>query len=159
MTLQELGSLGEIIAAIATVATLIYLAIQVQASNRLARAEASRVPSSDLNALNAAFGTDSTLREAMRLVLGGASRDELEPQQRMVVDFHLISLTNIHEQLVREIREGILAPEALDFGGGWSFLLPYFRASWPLYRQYLSSTFVRAFEDQDRLDGSIEAVL
>jgi hypothetical protein len=159
VTLQDLGNLGELIAAIATVATLAYLAVQIRASNRLARAEASRSPNSDLNSLNAAFGTDPAFRTAFRLVLGGSSRDELAPEQRTTVDFYLISLTNIQEQLAREIREGILDPDALDFGGAGTFLLPYYRTSWPLYRQYLSSTFVKDFEEQYGLDPSIKMVL
>jgi hypothetical protein len=159
VTLQDLGNLGELIAAIATVTTLIYLAVQVRASNRLARAEASRSPNSDLNSLNATFGADSAFRAGIRLVLGGASRDELEPEQRTAVDFYLISLTNIQEQLAREIREGILDPDALDFGGAGTFLLPYYRTSWPLYRQYLSSAFVNDFENQYGLDPSIKVVL
>ena len=36
MSFQELGSLGEFIAAFATVSTLIYLALQVRMTNRLA---------------------------------------------------------------------------------------------------------------------------
>ncbi len=159
MTLQDLGNLGELIAAIATVATLAYLAVQIRASNRLARAEASRSPNSDLNSLNAAFGTDPAFRTAIRLVLGGSSRDELAPEQRTTVDFYLISLTNIQEQLAREIREGILDPDALDFGGAGTFLLPYYRTSWPLYRRYLSSAFVKDFEEQYGLDPSIKMVL
>ena len=159
MTLQDLGNIGELIAAVATVATLIYLAIQIRASNRLARAEASRSPNSDLNSLNAAFGTDPMFRAAMRQVLAGASRDELEPEQRTTVDYYLVSITNIQEQLAREIREGILDPDALDFGGAGLFLLPYYRASWPIYRNYLSSAFVKDFEEQYELDPSIKAIL
>ena len=66
MTVQDLGSIGEFVAAIATVATLIYLSVQIRSSNRLARAEASRAPNSDLNAINAAFGTDAAFRTAFR---------------------------------------------------------------------------------------------
>jgi len=157
MTVQDLGSLGEFVAAIATVATLIYLAIQIRASNRLARAEASRTPNSDLNSLNAAFGTDPIFRAAIREVLTGASRDELEQSDRTLLDYYLISITNIQEQLAREIREGVLDPDALDFGGAGLFLLPYYRTSWSLYRDYLSSSFVVAFEKQYELDPSIEA--
>ena len=36
MSFEELGSLGEFVAAIATVATLIYLALQIKMNNRLA---------------------------------------------------------------------------------------------------------------------------
>lgn len=157
MTIQDLGSLGELVAASATVATLIYLAIQIRASNRLARAEASRTPNSDLNSLNSAFGTAPVFRAAMRRVLTGASRNELEADDRTIIDFYLISITNIQEQLAREIREGILDPDALDFGGAGLFLLPYYRTSWPLYRNYLSSAFVHDFEKQYEFDPSIEA--
>lgn len=39
MTLQELGSLGEFVAAIAVLVTLVYLALQIRQSNTLARAQ------------------------------------------------------------------------------------------------------------------------
>lgn len=159
MTLEDLGNLGELIAAIATVATLIYLAIQLRASNRLAKAEASRSPNSDLNALNAAFGTNQSYVEAMRKVLSGASREELEPNDRTLIDYYLLSVTNIQEQLAREIRAGVLESDALDFGGAGLFLLPYYRDSWPLYRGYLSSKFVEDFELQYELDPTKEYVL
>jgi hypothetical protein len=159
VTIQELGSIGEFVAAIATIATLAYLAIQIRSSNRLARAEASRSPNSDLNSLNASFGTNPAFLAAVRQVLSGATRDELEPVERTLLDYYLISLTNIQEQLAREIREGILDSDALDFGGAGFFSLPYYRTSWPIYRGYLSSVFVEDFEKRYDLDPSIEAVI
>lgn len=158
MTIQDLGSLGELIAAVATVATLIYLSIQIRASNRLARAEASRMPNSDLNSLNATFGTHPAFQSAMRQVLTGAVRTDLAESDRILLDFYLVSITNLQEQLAREIREGILDQDATDFGGAGLFRLPYYRTSWPLYRGYLTSPFVREFEKQYELDPSIEAV-
>lgn len=157
MTIQDLGSAGEFVAAVATVATLVYLAIQLRSSNRLARASASRAPNSDLNAINAAFGTDPAFREAMRKIVNGAARTELEPDQRTLVDYYLVSITNIQEQLLREVRAGILESDALDFGGAGLLLLPYYRTSWPLYRGYLSSSFVPEFESRYDLDPSIQA--
>ena len=159
MTLEDLGNLGELIAAAATVLTLIYLAIQIRTSNRLARAEASRQPNSDLNALNATFGTNSVYISGMRKVLLEATRNELDPDERSAVDHYLISLTNIQEQLVREIREGILDPDALDFGGAGLFSSPYYRSSWPLYRNYLSKKFVDDFEVQYDLDPTLDVVV
>ena len=123
MTLEDLGNLGELIAAIATVTTLIYLAIQIRSSNRLAKAEASRSPNSDLNALNATFGTNPVYIAAIRKVLAGASRDALASDDRTMVDYYLLSVTNIQEQLAREIRAGILDSDALDFGGSWIILV------------------------------------
>lgn len=159
MTFQDLGNLSQFIAAVATVATLFYLAIQIRASNRLARAEASRSPNSDLNALNAAFGTDPAFLAAMRMILAGSSRNDLAPEQRTTIDYYLISVTNIQEQLAREIRAGILDPDAHDFGGTGLFTLPYYHASWPIYRKYLSSAFVKDFEARYGLDPAIECIL
>jgi hypothetical protein len=42
MTIQDLGSIGDFVAAIATVATLIYLAIQIRSNTRAMRSEAAQ---------------------------------------------------------------------------------------------------------------------
>ena len=42
MTIQDLGSVGELIAAIATIATLAYLAIQIRQSAKVARANLAK---------------------------------------------------------------------------------------------------------------------
>ena len=42
VTIQDLGSLGELIAALATLVTLFYLALQIRANTVLAKAEAKR---------------------------------------------------------------------------------------------------------------------
>ena len=159
MTIQDLGSIGEFVAAIATIVTLIYLAVQLRASNRLARAEASRAPNSDLNAINASFGTDPAFRTAWRKAMGGASRSEIDGDDRTLIDFYLISVTNVHEQLVREVRSGVLASDDLDFGATGLFVLPYYRSSWALYRDFLSSHFVGEFEKQYDLDPSLPVEL
>jgi hypothetical protein len=157
VTIQDLGSLGELIAAIATVATLIYLAIQIQTSNRLARAEASRTPNSDLNSINSAFAVHLEWRVAMRKVLTGSIRTDLEPDDRLLLDMYLISLTNLQEQLAREIRAGILRPEEMDFGRAGLFRSTYYKTSWSLYRDYLTEVFVGEFEKRYELDPTIEA--
>lgn len=157
MTIQDLGSLGEVIAAVATVATLVYLAIQIQTSNRLARAEASRSPNSDLNFLNGTFAAHLNWREGMLKLLTGSVRTELEPTDRLMLDMYLISITNLQEQLAREIRAGILAPEEVDFGGAGLFRTPYYHSSWPLYRPYLTEVFVEDFERRYALDPTVVA--
>ncbi len=42
MSIQDLGSIGELVAAIATVVTLVYLAIQIRANTRALRSESRR---------------------------------------------------------------------------------------------------------------------
>ena len=148
MTIQDLGNIGEVVAAIATILTLIYLAIQLRASNRLARASASRAPNSDLNAINATFGVDSAFRPAWRKVMEGAERPDIEPDDRTLIDFYLISITNIYEQRAPEIRSGVVGVEAMDFGAIGCFNLPYYQTSWGLYKDFLSTEFVREFEQR-----------
>ncbi len=126
-------------------------------SNRLARAEASRVPNSDLNHLNASFGNNPDFQSSLRKALEGAVRSALEKNERLVLDFYLISITNLQEQLAREIRAGILDEEALDFGGAGLFRLPYYKSSWPLYRPYMSNPFVEKFEQAYELKTNAEA--
>lgn len=58
------------------------------------------------------------------------------------------------------MREGILEASALDdFVGRGLFSLPYYRTSWPLYRDFLSASFFQEMEARLGLDPSVEAVL
>lgn len=158
MSWDALAAIGEIAGALAVGVSLIYLAGQVRMSNRLARAEASRMPNSELNSINAAFGTDPKFQRAIRKVQTGAGREGLDEDERILVDYYLVSITNIYEQIAREIEQGILGPEMLaDFGGKGLFAFPYYRGSWPLYREHLSSGFAKEFERRYDLDPSIPA--
>lgn len=72
MTIQDLGSIGELIAAVATVATLIYLATQIRQSkeeinqsNSLARFNSVRDVMDQFNELNKLIVTDATLRQVL----------------------------------------------------------------------------------------------
>ena len=47
MSIQDIGSIGEMVAAIATIATLLYLAIQIRVSSNASTAEAERQVSRD----------------------------------------------------------------------------------------------------------------
>jgi len=148
-------SLAQILSAVAVVVSLVYLARQVRMSNRLARAEAYRVPNSDLNALNATFSTDPVFRAAFRRALDGATRSELDPDERTALDGYLISVTNTYEQLAREIREGIIEAGTLRFGAQGLFELPYYRSSWSFYRQNPSPGFVAEFEASHSLERAV----
>jgi hypothetical protein len=156
MNWELASAVAEVSGAAAVVISLVYLARQVRLSNRLGRAEAYRSLNSDLNSLNATFSTDPVFRAALRRAIEGATRDELGADERTVLDGYLISVTNVHEQLTREVREGILDPNNVGFGARNLFLLPYYRTSWSFYRTTLSSNFVEQFEKSHSLDGSVE---
>ena len=153
-----LSALSELTGVIAVVVSLIYLGRQVRMGNMLARAEASRTPTSDLNMLNASFGQNREFQVALRKAIEGLERPAFEAEERVLLDLYFVSVTNIYEQLLREHREGILGEEALDFGGNGLFELPFYKTSWPILRPFLSSSFVVEFEKRYSLDPSIDTV-
>ena len=149
MNWEMISAIGEIVGAVAVVASLVYLARQVRFSNRLAQAEAFRTPISDINNLNATFGLDPTFRDAIFRVIEGATPDDLTPDQAQVAEIFLIAVLNSYEQLFREVRAGVLNEEALsDFAGSFLLELPFLRARWPSMRLRLGTSFVRFVESQ-----------
>ena len=152
------STVAEIIGAAAVVVSLIYVSRQIRMGNRLARAEAGRTPTSDLNVLNASFVTDKAFRSALRKVIEGAERADLDQDSQVLLDLYFVSVTNIYEQLSREVREGILSDSALDFGGKGLFELPFYRTSWPILKPFLSSSFTEDFEKRYSLDPNLETV-
>jgi hypothetical protein len=158
MNWDVVSAMSEVAGVVAVVVSLLYLSRQIRMSNQLARAEASRTPTSDLNMLNASFGSNPAFQSALRKAIEGLERRDFEPDDRVLLDLYFVSVTNIYEQLVREVREGILDEQALDFGGKGLFELPFYRTSWPILRPFLSSSFVVEFERRYSLDPSIETV-
>ena len=152
------STVGELIGAAAVVISLVYVSRQIRMSNQLARAEASRTPTSDLNMLNASFGTNSDFRAALRKAIEGSDRARFDSDSRVLLDLYFVSVTNIYEQLSREVREGILSEGALDFGGKGLFELPFYRTSWPILKPFLSSSFTEDFEKRYSLNPDLETV-
>ena len=146
MNWEAIGAIGEIVGALSVVVSLIYLARQMRTSNKLARSEAFRNANSQVNAINTTFGTDPTFHQTFRKISNGAHRNELEPNERTMADFYLVSACNIYDQLSRDVREGILDSSAKDFAGKGLFELPYFAEVWPLLKQQLNSEFVSEME-------------
>ena len=146
--LQVYALIGEIISAIAIVISLIFVGFQIQQSNRIARAEAYRTPTSDINAINASFMSIPSFQTGFRKVIQGKSRVDLGDDESLVVDSYLISLTNIFAQLSREIREGVLPSGAVDnFSGRDLLKSPYYKDSWPLFKNAFDPLYVKEYED------------
>ena len=86
MTLQDIGSIGELVAAIATVITLVYLAVQIRQGTQVARSTQSLEFVQWRVELLAPTITD---RELMALWIEGGDRfDQLDPvDQRRLIFF------------------------------------------------------------------------
>lgn len=135
MTLQDIGSIGELIAAIATVITLIYLAVQIRQSTEVVRNTQSQEFVRWRADLLAPAITD---RELMALwIRGGDHFDELDPvDQRRLIFFEWRAISGwSHYYRMRE--KGLIEDQQ------WSELTFLFerigarqamRAAWQEYR-------------------------
>ena len=88
MTIQDLGSIGELIAAIATVATLVYLAIQLKQNTRALRSQTFQQSSMDMSLTANAISSDGEL--ARIVVKASESLDDLFPEERIRFHFWLV---------------------------------------------------------------------
>jgi hypothetical protein len=79
MTVQDIGSIGELIAAIATLGTLFYLASQIRQNTRSVRSASFQSGVDGMNQLNNAVAQDESLARVIRLgmeSLGNLTEDE-----------------------------------------------------------------------------------
>ena len=104
MTIQELGSLGELVAAIATVATLIYLALQIRRNTQATRAGSFHAISDSMNHVNVSVAQNPEL--ARIWVVGSADRGTLSEQERLQYDNVLLSYFHVFETMFFQARVG-----------------------------------------------------
>ena len=131
MSIQELGSLGELIAAIATVATLVYLAIQISQNTRAVKAsvlEATGTRSSDL----AKFVTNDP--ELSRILMTTmTSSTELEEVDRFRLQLLFVAAMRSYEMTVAHRANNFLDPKQysglINNLNGW-VACSYFAAWW-----------------------------
>lgn len=88
MTIQELGSLGEFVAAIATLVTLAYLAIQVRHNTRALRSATVREVADGMTQISQAISTHPEL--ASLIVKASEGLENLSSEER--VRYHFLML-------------------------------------------------------------------
>ena len=104
MTLGELGSVGEFIAAIATLATLVYLALQIRQNTLATRAASHHAITDVMNKTNHLVIGDA---EVARIwVAGRADRSALDDEELERFDNLLLSYFHVFETLHYQARVG-----------------------------------------------------
>ena len=106
MTIEQLGSLGELIAAIATVATLIYLALQIRASTKISRAESRRTTTSQSSEFSSLIANNPELASIFRR--GLADLNSLDPDERIRFNFLFAMLISQTQSTFEDSDLGIL---------------------------------------------------
>jgi hypothetical protein len=133
MSIEQLGSLGELIAAVATVITLAYLAFQIRQGARTIRATSTTAHVAALGDLTLTLGKSQELSELY--FRGLASIDNVPPEQRnqfdMLVSAFLLQLQR--EYLLQE--EGVVHNELAE----WNRATLTWLASQSGFRDYWQS--------------------
>jgi hypothetical protein len=112
VTIQDLGSIAELIAAFATVATLAYLAVQIRNNTRATQAESRR---SEIQTSATIVHSLVADREVARMYNAGlADFSSLSPEDQMRFSMLLGHLIGAEGAIFDEVRLGVVSEETLD---------------------------------------------
>jgi len=142
VTVQDLGSIGELVAAVATVATLVYLAVQVRANTAAARAEARRATNAAGTAIRVAIAQDGELARIFNAGLADPSR--LTPEERTRFAFALADFVSGTAGAFHEVTLGVQSLS--DFSNQRNIIGPFLttpggREFWKLFGDRYPASF------------------
>ena len=104
MNWEAVGAVGEVMGAVAVIATLVYLAMQIR-EYRLGMSSATfHSTMQGFNQLNAMLGADPRLAEVLER--GGRDPDTLDPNEQFQVVWLQRSYVNIYENLYQQFLRG-----------------------------------------------------
>ncbi len=106
MTLQDLGSIGEFVAAIATLITLIYLAAQIRQNTKSVRTSTYQAVLDSSRSDTELILANPQLERIYRL--GRRNYDDLKDDERPVFRMLLTQLLLNYESLFLQLRHGII---------------------------------------------------
>ena len=145
MSIQDLGSIGELIAAVATIATLAYLAIQVRQNTRALKSSTFQEIGNDMSVSSQAVSSTPDL--AAILVKGSETLSNLTAEESLRYSFFLLMTFRRLESTFVQCQSGFIASEltagfersvisAIASGGGaewWSSAKPAFSDQFVAY--------------------------
>jgi len=148
MTIQDLGSIGELIAAIATIATLAYLAVQIRQNTHTVRATATTAHIESVGAFSRTLGQSQELSDLYFAGLSG--EDGLTESQQRQFQMLMSGFLLVIQQAYLLDEEGVVHQEIRDYHSktlGWLAVQPGFGAFWaawgktfpPGFRNYVEA--------------------
>ena len=108
MTLSDLGNLGQFISAIVVAISLIYLAIQIRQSSKIARASLRQSLAENQFALLTLRATDPVLRSAFRKA---SASEELTQDEAAALLAYAVAVIRLWEALYSQYEHGMIAAE------------------------------------------------
>ena len=162
MSIEDLGSIGELISSIAVLVSLIYLAIQIRRSTDTSRTSTYQAVVAEFAALNRAMSVTPNLSA----LFAGALEDfdSLDPNDRATISQLFFVVFHNFENMYYQYRKGYLED---DVWIGWKRLMltyhsrPGFQSWWKMRSDVYSPSFVEflATEQLDRPVASYFGVI
>lgn len=155
MTIQDLGSIGELIAALVTLATLVYLAVQIRQNIRTVRASTYHAGSTAWSGLVTQLAADPRLSEIYHLgcVSPEALSEEDTRRFELIYDAMLAQIENFYTQYVN----GHLPKSNQDRFARvlrQQFRTPGVQRHWSKRRMFFTTEFVQYVENELELTRS-----
>lgn len=156
MTIQDLGAIGELVGAVATVATLAYLAVQIRANTQMMRAQSRREHQSSNAQYAIALAQNSDLADIFNRGLAGF--ESLTDAERTQFIFLFSQIVGVVEAAYGDWKNGVTDRAELDrtmAGSGALLASPGGRSYWRAFsaRGGYSEGF-RSFMDSKLSDRS-----
>ena len=147
MTLAELSDVSQAFGAVAVVASLIFVGIQIHQNTGALRATSHHAVTDSFNAINALIISDPRVARLWRLGLAGW--ETLEEDERMSVSYMFLAYMRIFETLHYQFSTGVLEPKLFEAELNtlkWAVTNPGVIAWWAVNPISLSAEY-RAFID------------
>jgi hypothetical protein len=154
-----LGAVGELLGAVAVVASLLYVARQVKQSNRIARAEAFRAAMLKAADMMEDWCQDpGWTAQFVRMRFQGLRRGDMNAEERAKGGIHMQAMVWMYAAIHRDVQVGILPPSAYETMPSETFRMPYMKEVWPLLREDHSEEFREFFEARFDLPRTSESL-
>ena len=147
MTIAEVGAIGELVGGLGVLATLIYLAAQVNQSNRLASAQVHQ----ETSRISSEFGMQMSREEIELAAKATSSFEEMSQLERQLLGVRLSAVVNYYETLFYahergDVEEDLWASRVARMRRTFTLFAPL----WPYYRPIFGGRF-GAFVDAEVL--------
>jgi hypothetical protein len=148
MSLEDLGNIGEFIAALAVVVSLIYLAVQIRQNTRSVRASTYQVAVGSISDWSREVSLDSNAPRIFSV--GCIDPDQLTADERLQLYFQLVSLFRNYENLFYQHHQGMIEDSAWV---GWAYHMvrtywsPGVQGWWPSWRMTCQGEFREFLEN------------
>ena len=113
MSIQELGSIGELVAGIATVATLIYLALQIRQNTLASKVNRQHVVQTEFSRMHEHVASDESLANLVSLCRN-PSTGELSPAENERIQSYANATANTYASIELAYRGGQFSREVYE---------------------------------------------